>query len=226
MSLKRYSELGGPADLVKPADPLEKLMDGLDSGWYLVDRMVFGSFVGVMSNAGRNRKGVWVGLRNCWDHMLAMDAEFCKLMETGECAGADVLLSKCTGFVNEVDKFGPELNPLGMAIATAYLAKVPTCWVEHLDVMARARILAVDLTGGPSFEYAERLLGLHRQKLKVLQLKLEKTVFHLNSKMMNSLDARTIAAVAIFTAHAEGDGDIKSALAHVAGRYNLPIEML
>jgi len=223
---RRFSELGSPDGLVKSDGPLDRLMDGLDSSWYQLDRMVFGSFVGVMSNAGQIRPEVWIGLRDCWDNMRKMDDEFCRMLETGECGGPKALLDPCGEFVADVDTFGPELNQLGMAIATAYLARVPTCWIEHLDILARARLLAVDLTGGPSFEYADRLLSLHRCKLGVLRLKLEKTVFRLNSKLMQNQYPRTVAAVAIFRNMIGTGTDIRTALAHVVGRYNLPVEML
>lgn len=218
--------MGVPDGLVKPSGSLDHLMDGLDSSWYMLDRVVFGSFVGVIVNAGKARPEAWKGLKNCWTHMCSLDATFCGMLETGESVEPDAMMKSCENFTAEVDAFGPQLNRLGMSIACAYLVKVPTCWVEHMDVLARTRVLAVELTGEPNFEFAGRLMGLHRQKLEILGAKLEKSVFHLNSKMMRNLEVGTITAATIFSGMMNKSGDVKTALAAVAGRYGLPVEFL
>lgn len=225
MPICKYRELVRPFNAADDA-VLSDMIDGLDASWWMFDRVAFGAFVAVAADGGECPHEVWGGLRNAWAALASTNSEFVAMLDGGEESSGAGIISSCQEYLEILGEMQDAVGPIGLTVMSMYLGKVPTMFVEHMDALVRVRVRVSEVTGEPCMEYAEELLDTHISKMKVFGLKLDRTVFRMNSTFMRRVTAAANQALPVFMGAVTSGLTPREAMGHVCNRFNLPSEML
>ena len=217
-------------DIEKPFDDesnaLSDLMDGLDAGWWMFDRVTFGSFAAVMADSTDPVTESWNHLKAAWTNVTLADRAFLDMLLEGDGEKGGGIISHSNRYFDAIKGIRNSVGPIGLTVLNLYMPKVPTMLVEHMNSVVMARVWASEMCGNPCEEFGEALLRIHSDKMSVLGLKLEKTVFRMNSAFMRSVSGSAHQAVRVFMGAVRTGMDPREAMSHVASQFNLPIELL
>jgi hypothetical protein len=148
------------------------------------------------------------------------------MMSEGDAGPSADIIKESGAYLSVLSETRDFVSPIGLTVLSVYMPKVPTMWVEHMDCLVRARVQASEVAQDPCEEFADGLLSLHQTKVAVMSMKLEKTVFRLNSAFMRQIGQSVEQALPVFMGAVASGLSAKEAMGHVANRFNLPVEML